>query len=86
MTKSACIKNASTLSLRHYSAKTANHAKQRATIRNQVSYKLAFMGNSPVCTARDTQPSEEQTKPHPLCDEMGTPDNTLSHDSRENVN
>lgn len=44
------------------------------------------MGNSPVCTARDTQPSEEQTKPHPLCDEMGTPDNTLSHDSRENVN
>lgn len=43
------------------------------------------MGTSPIHTAQDTQPSKEQTKPHPLCDEMGTPDNTLSHDPRENV-
>lgn len=31
-------------------------------------------------TAQDTQPSKEQTEPHPLCDEMRTPDNTLSPD------
>lgn len=48
--------------------------------------KLVFMGSSPICTAKDTQLSTELTKPQPLCDEMETPDNTLSHDSRENVN
>jgi len=42
------------------------------------------MGIGPIHTAQDTQPSNEQTKPHPLCDEKGIPDNT--HDSRENIN
>lgn len=80
MTKTACIKNASALSLRHYSAKTANRAKWKAMtgklcIKKHLT-KLVFMGNSPICIAKDTQPSRELTKPQPLIDEMGTPDNT----------
>jgi len=39
MTKTACIKNASALSLRHYSAKTANRAKWKA-----MTGKLQFQG------------------------------------------
>lgn len=48
--------------------------------------KLVFMGTSPMHTTQGTQPSKEQTNPRPLCDEMGTPNNSLSHDSREDVN
>lgn len=47
--------------------------------------KLVFMGTSPIHTTQGTQPSKEQTNPRPLCDEMGTLNNILSHDSRENV-
>lgn len=83
MTKSTSIKNASALSLRHYSAKPSHHALQKATRRNQA--KLVFMGTSPIHTTQGTQPSKEQTNPRPLCDEMGTLNNILSHDSRENV-
>lgn len=48
--------------------------------------KLVFMGTSPKHTTQGTQPSKEQTNPRPLCDKMGTLNNILSHDSRENVN
>lgn len=48
--------------------------------------KLVFMGASSIHTTQGTQPSKEQTNPRPLCDEMGTLNNILSHDSRENVN
>lgn len=48
--------------------------------------KLVFMGASSIRSTQGTQPSKEQTNPHPLCDEMGTLNNILSHDSRENVN
>lgn len=47
--------------------------------------KLVFMGTSPIHTTQGTQPSKEQTNPRPLCDEMGTLNNILSRDSRENV-
>lgn len=56
MTKSACIKNALALSLRHYSAKTANHVRWKAMTRKlgikKHFVKLVFMWNSPICTAR----------------------------------
>lgn len=48
--------------------------------------KLVFTGTSPIHTTQGTQPSKEQTNPRPLCDEMGTLNNILSHDSMENVN
>lgn len=48
--------------------------------------KLVFMGASSIHTTQGTQPSKEQTNPHPLCDEMGTLSIILSHDSRENIN
>lgn len=89
MTKSTCIKNASVLSLRYYSAKPSHHAfrKQLEEIKYKEPFpKPVFMGTSPIYTIQGTQPSKEQTNPHPLCDEMGTLNNILSHDSRENAN
>lgn len=46
---------------------------------------LVFTGSSPIHTTQGTQPSKEQTNPCPLCDEMRTLNNILSHDSMENI-